>query len=717
MKCFSLNGEWLYRIGKGAQTKVSVPFSRLPVGHSECVRYFDAPEDTGRVFIKFDGITYYARVFLNGAELGEMLPYCEYEFEVTNTLKKHANELRVELEDLDRAFGPSEGWENFGGIIRDVSLILRGESYIKDVFFKSYQTDGGAEFEVEAVTERADGALLEISLFKGEERACSYTQENGEARRALLNEVSPWSPDSPTLYRLEVALVRNGNTEDIYTCNVGFRFLSHDKHKFYLNGKPLFLRGVCKHEMVNDSGHCPTLAQMESDMRMIKEMGCNFVRLVHYPHNKRILDIADRIGLLVSEEPGLWWSDTSVSEIAEGAQEVLRRTVLRDRNHASIAFWLCFNECRFTERFLIESAEICRKYDPTRMVSGANCMTDEETLVYYNKCGFDFYTMHPYHNTFSRAKKSASVLCDKPLVFTEWGGYYVYDNPHLLTDFLTEMKKLYYRGSDEGALAGAFFWFFAELNDFDRGGPACIDGVLREGLVTRDRKPTLIYDAFCKAMKEFDREEPDAHERFWLERAEGFTPLDELRPLVSEPCSLESELVERANADSLLYKGLRRRRIVCGPILGKHSDASLLSPVPYTVTPDKPLVFEYNASAKTLTLIGLVSLIGGYPLGGAYGEEVCKLSITYKDGKKETHSLQNGIHFTTVYSLHASSRIDPVAQSAKRFATFGYDKNFEIYVLNRADIGLSDHAEITRVEFTTDTDRYLPMIYGAYISV
>ena len=97
------------------------------------------------------------------------------------------------------------------------------------------------------------------------------------------------------------------------------------------------------------------LDEMETDMRMIKEMGCNFVRLVHYPHNKRILDIADRLGLMVSEEPGLWWSDTSLSEVAGGSTEVLRRTILRDRNHPCIVFWLCFNECEFTEEFLTSS--------------------------------------------------------------------------------------------------------------------------------------------------------------------------------------------------------------------------------------------------------------------------------------------------------------------------------------------------------------------------
>ena len=145
---------------------------------------------------------------------------------------------------------------------------------------------------------------------------------------------------------------------------------------------------------------------------------------------------------MVSEEPGLWGSDTSLPEVANGSLEVLKRTILRDRNHPSIVFWLCFNECKFTEKFLADSATVCRKYDPTRRVSGANCMTNEETLYHYNKCKFDFYTMHPYSDTFKRSKTSAEILHDKPLLFSEWGGYHVYDNPHLLLDFMSEIWKV-----------------------------------------------------------------------------------------------------------------------------------------------------------------------------------------------------------------------------------------------------------------------------------
>jgi beta-glucuronidase len=244
---------------------------------------------------------------LNGVTLGEMLPYSEYQFDVTEILKQKGNTLTVVLEDINREFGPSNGWENYGGIIRDVYIELRDKNYIENVFFKSRLCDrySNADISVDISAKCPSDACFQIELLLDGESVFSYTQKSGETVTARVNGVRLWSPDAPNLYLLKVSLVYGDEICDVYTSSVGFREFSCDRHRFILNGKHLFLKGVCKHEMVGDSGHCPSIAEMENDMRMIKEMGCNFVRLVHYPHNKRILDIADKLGLMVSEEPGL----------------------------------------------------------------------------------------------------------------------------------------------------------------------------------------------------------------------------------------------------------------------------------------------------------------------------------------------------------------------------------------------------------------------------
>ena len=131
----SLNGIWNYRIGKGEWTTVEVPFSALCVGHSECEISFDSEYEDDIALLRLEGITYNATVYLNGICLGKMLPYCEYIYDITDVVREKSNTILVEIEDIDAAFGPSEGWENFGGIVRDVSIIYKNKSYIKDVFF------------------------------------------------------------------------------------------------------------------------------------------------------------------------------------------------------------------------------------------------------------------------------------------------------------------------------------------------------------------------------------------------------------------------------------------------------------------------------------------------------------------------------------------------------------------------------------------------------
>lgn len=711
MKVQSLNGLWKRRVGKGEFKDVQVPYSTLSVGHSECVKHFDLSEKSDVVLLKFDGITYYARVTLNGEYIGDMLPYSEYTFDITEKVKEKDNELLVEIEDIEPKFGPSEGWENYSGIIRDVSLIYKNEAYIEDVFFKSELKNNytEADYCIEVKSKGNGNKEWFVSLCLGSNEIDSYSFKDGENVKRTIKDIRLWSPDSPTLYTLNVKLYSDGTLCDEYKCNVGFREFKCNRHRFVLNGEELFVKGVCKHEMVADSGHVPTLEQIESDLKMIKDTGCNFVRLVHYPHCKATLDIADRLGLMVSEEPGLWWSDTSDPEISAGSLEVLRRTIMRDRNHASIIFWLSFNECRFTEQFLKDSAQVCKELDPTRLVSGANCMSDEDTLKYYNICGFDFYTMHPYSDTFARSLKSAQMLNDKPLMFTEWGGYFVYDNPHLLADFMNSMYKLYEDNSDEGALAGESIWYWAELNDFNRGKPACIDGALKEALVDKYRKPTLIYDTFCQTLKSFGKKtiEEDKYE---------FTLLDKLKktPMICENIGDFEGLKEKLRENMPVYhSSMRRRMINVGAMLRQEEINGILK-VPAVISADNSPAFMGEKQTDTVTLIGCVSASFGYPLMGGYGEEAVKVTVVC-EGSEESFVLKNGEDITTVHTTLCSSRINPVAQNSTPFARFSYDKNHENYIINRRDLKLSAKKKVKSIRFESVNNNYNVLIYGVYL--
>lgn len=709
----SLNGRWEYRIGKGKFTSVTVPFSTHPVGHSECKRKFDLEYNSEKIFLQLDGVAYEAKVSINGRFLGEMLPYSEYKFDITEFVKVKDNELLVELEDIAPEFGPTAGWQNYGGIIRDVELQYRDDNYIEDVFAHSMllcdYTE--ADFVVETKCSLPLGAEFKIELSYKNETVLSYIQSaEGDFIHQRVKEVRLWSPDSPEMYQLDVYLLKERETLDFYSCNIGFREFSCDRHRFLLNGKPLFLKGVCKHEMYGESGHCPTEEQMLEDMCHIKEIGCNFVRLVHYPHNKKMIDIADRLGLFVSEEPGLWWSDTANPKVSGGSLEVLKRTILRDRNHPSIAFWLSFNECRFTEQFLIDSAKICRKYDPTRLVSGANCMSIEETLKYYNICGYDFYTMHPYSQTVDLALESAGVLNDKPLLFTEWGGHFVYNNPKLLSEFMEEMSRLYREASDEGALAGAFFWCWAEIKDYNRRKPPCVDGTLCEGLLTSARKPTLIYETFCECLRKMGEKEEEAE--FWFEPVDDTFSSKRALALGNQNRSFEAFFAKVAEAERTFVEA-RFRELKAAPIL---KGIPRLKEVPLLIADKDEFNVDCSLSADELELIGAVSMVKGYPLLGAYGEEVAVVRVQFENGAVEEYTLRNGIDITTIFATNQSSWINPVAENAKRAAYFGYDKSFENYILNSLKINVKNRegGDITRISIKSSDNGYALLIYGIF---
>lgn len=699
----SLNGIWNYRIGKGKKREISVPFSCLAVGHSECEKTFDLEYTADKVYLNFDAITYSAKVFLNEVFLGSMLPYCKYSFDITDIAKEEENNLLVELEDINAEFGPTAGWENFGGIIRGVTVLFKCENHIEDVFAHYILTDNysSALFTAETKCSIHENSEFNIKLFYGDTLVTEYIQPaNNNYIEQKIENIILWSPENPNLYRLEVTLLCNGIICDTYNCNIGFREISCDKHRFKINGKYEFLKGVCKHEMYGDSGHCPTEEQIRSDLQQIKNTGCNFVRLVHYPHSEKTLDIADEIGLFVSEEPGLWWSDTSNPAIYESSIEVLKRTVIRDRNHPCVAFWLCFNECRFTEKFLIDSAKVCKENDPTRMVSGANCMSDEDTLKYYNLCGFDFYTMHPYSQTFERAAKSAKILNDKPLFFTEWGGHFVYNNPKLLSEFLSEINKLYMYADDHGALAGASFWFWAELNDFNRHDASVVDGHLYEGLVDRYRNPTLIYDTFCKGIKRIGKKAVEYP--FWYE------PKSELygKNLLSDDTkSGFEEFVKNYDEGPTM----RPRRLIKGPVL---CDVAPLNNVPLLVNNNDEYKIKCDVITDKLNIIGLVGFGKGYPLSDQYGEDVATLEVLYESGEKQSYTFKNGIDVTTVFTTKWSSQINPVAENSDTFAYFGYEKNSEKYVINRKEIETDIENTIKEIIIRSANNGYALLIYG-----
>jgi hypothetical protein len=317
--------------------------------------------------------------------------------------------------------------------------------------------------------------------------------------------------------------------------------------------------------------------------------------------------------------------------------------------------------------------------------------------------------MHPYSATFDRSKRSAQILHDKPLLFTEWGGYFVFDNPAYLRESIRKMAKLYHANSDDGALAGAFLWCWADVNDFNRGEP-CIDGVLPEGLVTMDRQKHICYDIFCEEIAKIEEPEPDSRGVCkLLDSLEG-----EALTLVSEGEDLNAlmESVFDCEERALPFRSsLRPRKLKNPPVLECEELPNISTPA--ILGNSQKLVYEGEYKTDTITLIGATSFNKGYPISGELGEEAARITVVYEGGEQSC-TVRNGRELTTVFSTIGSSRIDPRADNAPRFAELSYDLNFEQYVINRLTLKLDSVKAVKRVEISSLDKGYQILSYGVF---
>jgi len=688
----------------------------------------------------FEGIAYQGEVFLNKTSVGEsMQPYSRYIYDVTSLIVDGINELVVELADLPAVFGPSEGWENSSGIVRDVYIEYVPFEYIKDIFFHQNLNEKLTKSDITVEINASGGDSARIRLgYDGREVLDAVSDPESMKVTTEFLYPSLWSPENPALYDLTVELIKSGEVIDTLTEKVGFKDFTIDGNRFLLNGKPCFLKGVCRHDMWGEQGFTLSDEQIETDLQMIKAMGVNFIRLVHYPHDVRVVEAADRIGLLVSEEPGLWWSDMQNPGVTSGALEVLKRTIIRDRSRVSLAFWLAFNECIFTEEFLKDTEELVRALDPYRAVSGANCMNLKMTKDLFSKYNWDFYTFHPYgplpsmvtagygaEESYATLDEVISHLSDKPLVFTEWGGWWAHDNPALYKMFVKTFASNACEREDGLQLAGMCYWVWNDMYETNRGLPACVDGILVEGLVDIHRNKRVNYYTQAECFHEFDKlapSYPGEVEITGLDVKAGKQTVIDIYAGVDQAVNDEAfiKALDDAKANSGFFQHKKTRKLEIGPVLPYEIRG--LGSLRVKLPASRPLVAGTNkidvsveTVGHTLCLIGMTTLSDAFPIAGKAGDVLAKLIINYDDGSKQERDLINGKELCTTFMTYGSSRIDPRAGETNRVITLKYDKNWERYCINTLCVPVDSGKKVKSVEITAVSPAYPVMLYGITI--
>jgi beta-glucuronidase len=330
-----------------------------------------------RVFVRFGAANYRADVYLNGKKLGTHLGgFTPFSFEVTKWLKAGTNSLVVKVDNQRSREGVptlNTDWWNYGGLTRSVTLVRTPTKFISDHRIWLESEDSRMISAWAQVTGAGEGESVELVIPELGQRLAAKTDAQGRATfRFAAPNVALWSPDRPKLY--DVTL-RHG--KDQVGEPVGFRTVRTRGKQILVNGRPVFLRGICIHEELarNGGGRVKSTAEAEQLLRWAQELGCNFVRLAHYPHNEAMTRLADRLGILVwSEVPVYWTIDWTNADTYRNAEAQLTDNIRRDANRASIIIWSLANETPVSEartKFLGELAARARELDGTRLLSAA----------------------------------------------------------------------------------------------------------------------------------------------------------------------------------------------------------------------------------------------------------------------------------------------------------------------------------------------------------
>jgi len=388
-----------------------------------------------RAFLCFEGSYYRTCAWLNEKELGSHLGgFTPLEIEITEQLQKK-NVLTVLVDaarDSDRVPTTTTDWFTYGGIYRDVFIDVRPTKHIVRTFV---QLDRSGKHIVGSVDATHAGvATLNVPQLKiSEKLKISAGSKSGKFKIPVPSNMKRWSLDSPKLYKVVVEF-----GDDQLVERIGFRTIATKKGQILLNGEPVYLKGVSVHEDHISRGRSLTDKDRMDIFREAKDMGCNFLRLAHYPHSRRMAEMADRLGVLLWEEvPVYWHIEWQNKETYNDASNQLRELVLRDRNRASVILWSVANETplRFAGRteFLGKLSRLVKRLDPVRLVTAALFKEKKDDVIFVNDplAGYlDVIGVNEYHGWYGETNpRAARVMTqfknikypDKPVIISEFG--------------------------------------------------------------------------------------------------------------------------------------------------------------------------------------------------------------------------------------------------------------------------------------------------------
>ncbi|MEO6221129.1 MAG: glycoside hydrolase family 2 TIM barrel-domain containing protein [Ginsengibacter sp.] len=460
-----------------------------------------------RLFINFGAVNYKATVYVNGIKLGEHEGgFTPFQFELTGVIKDGENSMLVKVNNArvrDGIPGIGFDWFNYGGITRDVNLIETSETFIEDygIQLKKDDPDKIAGFIKLNGTKGKQKIFIQIPEKKLSETF--VTNDKGEASfQFSVKGLQLWSPGNPKTYKVEIKC-----ETDIIQEEIGFRNIQVKGTDILLNGKPIFLKGVNIHEEIPQR---KARAYSEEDAFMLlnwaKELGCNFVRLVHYPHNEHTIRLAEKMGLLVWEElPVYQGIDFADGKMKDKMERMLQEMIQRDRNRCNVIIWSMSNETSPTKErnlALADLIERARLSDSTRLIASAFDRTRQsnDTVFIEDKLNalLDVISINEYYGWYKKWPKTPGELTwisafNKPLIITEFGGEAMFGNDEGKKDVASTWSEEYQEQiyidqfkmqQKIPFLKGTCPWVLADFRSPGRNHPKFQNGWNRKGLLS-----------------------------------------------------------------------------------------------------------------------------------------------------------------------------------------------------------------------------------------
>jgi len=487
-------------------------------------RFEYQPGKDSRMFLHFGAVNYEAIVFFNGKEIGKHVGgFTPFNFEVTGMLKPGENSVVVKVDNKRLPEGVptiNTDWWNYGGITRQVNLIETPATFIRDYYIQLKKEDknciaGWIQLDGNASMQKVKIEIPEMKISKE-----IVTDQNGFANFEIKAYPVLWSPENPKLYKINII-----SESDKISDEIGFRTIETRNTKILLNGKEIFLRGICIHE---EAAFRNGRAYSEEDAATLlgwaKEMGCNFVRLAHYPHNEQMIRQAEKMGIMVwSEIPVYWTIQFGNPETFKNAESQLTDMITRDKNRTNIIIWSVANETpQGPERniFLSRLAAKARSMDNVRFISAAlekeelkpGLMTVNDSLSKL----FDVLSFNEYVGWYDGLPEKCDLVNwtfteEKPVIISEFGGECVYGMRGSKTDRFTEdyQEDMYIRSVNMlkriPGLAGTTPWILKDFRSPRRLLPGLQDDFNRKGLVSDKGQKKKAFIVMKKWYEEISR--------------------------------------------------------------------------------------------------------------------------------------------------------------------------------------------------------------------